>query len=180
MLDAAGAGRRNLGQSNCLPSGAGTFLQEQQMIFDSIHNARNYIALSSNMRLALDYLASTDFESLEPGRHEIRGDDVFVMLSRYDSKMPGQGKWEAHRRYLDVQFIAAGRERMGIAPLEAMSVSQEYDQQKDLVLLSGEGQFVAMAAGDFMVLYPHEAHMPGMAVADAEKVTKVVVKVLVE
>lgn len=149
------------------------------MIFDSIKNASLYANASGRLWAALEYLARTDFSNIQAGKHVIQGDELFAMVQRYDSRPIEQGKWEAHRRYIDVQFLAAGSERMGIASLDSMAIKTPYDDQKDLVILSGQGELLTMQAGQFMVLYPHEAHMPCIAVDAPQAVTKVVVKVAV-
>ena len=148
------------------------------MIMDHIENALQYAPLGERLAAALRYLAETDFRELPAGRHDLRGDELYVLVNRYHTKPLDQGAWEAHRRYIDVQYMVAGAEQMGVARTGSLEVTDEYDGEKDMMLLEGEGDFITLRPGSFVVLMPQDAHMPGMALDEPAPVTKVVVKVL--
>jgi len=155
------------------------------MIVDQLENARDYHGLPEKLTAALDYLVSTDFSAAEAGRHEIRGEQIYAMVQRYRPRPKATALWEAHRRYFDVQFVVAGCEAMGYAPLPALEVDKPYDDENDAVLLKGAGSFIRAEAGTFFILGPQDAHMPGVEPDDsgadaAGEVTKVVVKVSVD
>ena len=117
--------------------------------------------------------------SLPPGRYELDGINLYVMSQEYTTKLPEQGKWEAHRRYIDLQYIVSGTERIGYAHLSRLTQG-DYNSEKDFHALSGVGDYITLSAGDFMLLFPEDAHMPGMAVGDPVPVKKVVVKIAVK
>jgi YhcH/YjgK/YiaL family protein len=149
------------------------------MITDSLAHARVYVALGSRLQQAFDYLRQTEFSGLAPGTYEIDGRNLYAVVQRYTTKPMQQGKWEAHRRYLDVQFVAAGIERIGYAAGSSMGPGL-YDEERDFEELTGVGDYVTLRAGDLMVLWPGEGHMPGVAAGSPSEVTKVVVKVLMD
>jgi biofilm protein TabA len=149
------------------------------MILDRIQNAAGYRGLGRNFSDALDYLAHTDFSVLAPGRVEMDGERMFALVQGYDSKPREQGFWEAHRRYIDVQFIAAGCERMGYAPVSTLAVARPYAPETDLATFEGSGDFFTAPAGTFAVFFPQDAHMPGLAPDRPAPVRKVVVKIAV-
>jgi len=149
------------------------------MIIDNIKNASVYNGVNPGIRRALEYLAQTDVIALAPGRYAIDGDRVFALVQRYDTKPREQGVWEAHRRYIDVQFVAAGLESMGYARIGSLTVTRPYAAEKDCELLEGNGDFVTAAAGTFVVFFPHDAHMPCLSFGKSQAVVKVVVKVAV-
>jgi YhcH/YjgK/YiaL family protein len=149
------------------------------MIIDKIENACLYFGLSPEIKTALEFLQKTDCAKLEPGRHEIDGDKVYANVSRYDSKPREKGVWEAHRRYYDVQYVAAGTEMMGYANLKSLKVTKEYEEDGDYLLLEGKGDFVTASSGTFIIFGPEDAHMPGIAAEQPERISKVVVKVAV-
>ena len=66
-----------------------------------------------------EYLARTDLAALPLGRTDIAGDDVFVLISEGETRPPEQVKFEAHRRYIGIQFVVRGQEAIGVAPVEA-------------------------------------------------------------
>ena len=147
------------------------------MIFDRLENASRYNTLGPRFKAGFDYLQKTNFALLASGRHEILGSDLFALNQTYPTKPTENGKWEAHRAYADVQYIISGRERMGIAPLSKMTVREPYNQEKDAALFSGQGQFVLLETGDFVIFFPTDVHMPGIAIDKPENVRKIVLKV---
>jgi len=150
------------------------------MIIDQLKNARLYQGLGGNLKKAFDYLAGQDFSAIEPGRYDIDGDTVYALVQRYDTKPRGKGPWEAHRRYIDVQFVASGIETLGWTNIGNLTETQSYVADKDYLLLDGSGDFVTARTGDFLVFFPEDAHMPCLAHDQPAPVLKVVVKVLVE
>ena len=90
-----------------------------------------------------------------------------------------QGLLEAHRHYLDVQYVAQGREVMGYAPLENLTIETPYDANKDCELfqIAKNTSLLRFEQGMFGIFYPQDAHLPGRHLDAAESVCKVVVKV---
>jgi YhcH/YjgK/YiaL family protein len=146
------------------------------MIFDQLTNAALYTALGPGIARGLAFLASTDLQALSPGKHELDGKRLFVLVSDYTTKPEADGRWEAHRDYLDLQYMVSGIERMGIAPTTHLRET-DYQADRDIVWLEGAGDFVTFVAGQFMILWPGDAHMPGIAVNHPVKGRKVVVKI---
>jgi YhcH/YjgK/YiaL family protein len=149
------------------------------MILDTIDHAQAYFAINERLTAALRYLAKTDCTGLAPGTHEIRGRRIFAMAQDYITTPPQDKRWEAHHNYIDVQFVASGIEDIGYAPLAMLNEIQPYDADKDVAFYDGEGWPVRVPAGSFVILFPHDAHKPGLIAVEAAKVRKVVVKVAV-
>ncbi len=148
------------------------------MIIDSITNAQMYAAVGGRIRQGLEYLQRTNLAALEPGRYEIDGANVYVLVSEYVTKELADGRWEAHQRYLDLQCLVRGTERVGHAFIDRMRAGA-YDAQKDVMWLAGDGDFATLQPGTFMLLGPQDAHMPGIAAGRPGPVKKVVVKIAV-
>lgn len=145
------------------------------MIVDRIESAVLYRGLGERIALALTAVQTPR----EPGRYELDSDKVFVLVQHYQTKPLAEGKWETHRKYIDVQFVAAGVERIGWTPVNRLALTQPYDEAKDIAFYQGTGDFVTVSAGMFMILFPEDAHMPGIALDASVPVTKAVVKVRV-
>jgi biofilm protein TabA len=154
------------------------------MILDRIENAAMYRALDGTIRAALDSLRSVDFTRLPEGKHTLDGDRLFAMVQRYKPKPLAEIKWEAHRRYIDVQYVAAGAERIGWAALhEGVKVVEPYDAEKDVAMFDAKGDLLSVPAGYFTIFTPHDIHAPCLCPADTAnpaEVWKIVVKCLVE
>jgi biofilm protein TabA len=146
------------------------------VVSDLLANAHAYTALGSRIARGLQFLAETDLAGLAPGKHEIDGKRLFALVSDYTPKPPAEGRWEAHRRYLDLQYVVSGIERMGVAPIARLAEG-DYDADRDLLWLSGAGDFLTFGAGQFMILWPGDAHMPGIDAGVPGPVRKVVVKI---
>ena len=150
------------------------------MILDRLENAGLYRPLGKEIALALDYLCRTDFSQTPNGRYELDADRVFALVQRYRPKPLAEARWEAHRQYVDVQYVVQGFERIGYTPLvDGLPVQQAYDSQKDVVFYNAKGDFLTVSAGSFAIFTPHDVHAPGVASDLAEaasEVCKVVVK----
>lgn len=151
------------------------------MIKDCISNSCCYKALGFDLDVALDYLATTDFAVLPPGKYEVQGQRVFAIVQRYQTKPRSEIVWEAHRRYIDVQYVVEGIECMGcVSRNTGPQVTHVYDPDKDAEFYSAIGDELVCRQGDFVIFTPQDIHAPGLAVEGASRdVLKVVVKVQV-
>lgn len=149
------------------------------MILDRIENSRLYHSLGERMQKALQYIATTDFSKMEKGKYLIEGEDLFAMISEYNSKPEAECKLEAHRKYADVQFIVSGEEMMGITFLNEQHPTEEYNEEKDCVFFNEPVSLVKAEQGMFAIFFPHDLHQPCVCVSSPAPVKKVVVKVRV-
>lgn len=150
------------------------------MIFDNIKNISSYFSLGQKIEKALKYLSETDLINLESGEYEIDGKNIYAIVSEYQTKPLTSGKWESHKKYADVQYIVNGVEKFGLSESKKTIVLNEYDEDKDITIHKGEGQFINVEENHFVIFFPGEIHMPGIAVNIPKPVKKVVVKVLFE
>jgi YhcH/YjgK/YiaL family protein len=150
------------------------------MIIDRLEKASLYQGVHKRLAAAFDYLQKTDLEKVEPGAHEIDGRKVYVMVQQYETKPMERGRWEAHRKYIDVQYVHRGGERFGYANVLDLKPGN-YEEAKDFLSLEGEGKgdFFLVRQGTFVILFPQDGHMPGMAVSTPQPVKKFVVKIAV-
>ena len=152
------------------------------MIFDSLRNAGLYSNLGPEFKLAFDWLASPEAAGKPFGRYELDGDKVVAIPQGYDTHPFQSGKFEVHSRYADIQYIAGGSERIAVADPETLDIVVPFDAAKDIAFYRGpeDAVSVRLRAGDFMVIFPHEAHQPCMNPAEVPvAVHKIVVKVRV-
>lgn len=148
------------------------------MIVDHLDRAERYAVLGLPFKRAFDFLRATDLGALADGRHDLAGDALFALAQSYATKPASEGFWEAHRRYIDLQFVARGAERVGYAPLHRMRLDSR-DEARDLSVLLGEGDFLTLTEGCFMLLWPEDAHMPGLQADGPGQVRKIVFKIAV-
>jgi YhcH/YjgK/YiaL family protein len=148
------------------------------MIADTVRNAHLYRGLSPRIALAFDYLRSTDLQAAIPGTFEIDGRRVYAIVQQYDTLPRPQCAWEAHRQHIDLQYVVAGAEVIGYAHLGRLTPGV-YEPARDLLPLAGEGDYFTLGPGDFMILFPEDAHRPRIAAGAPVPVRKVVIKIAV-
>ncbi|MDZ4286579.1 MAG: YhcH/YjgK/YiaL family protein [Prosthecobacter sp.] len=151
------------------------------MIHDTLDNSARYEVLSPRFAKAFAFLRSVD-GTQALGRHDIDGDHVFALVQKYATKPVESALFEAHRQYIDVQFVHSGRETILWAPLASMrEETMAYDPAKEAALfkLVPDVTPLHLSAGHFTILYPEDAHAPCVQWEGAAEVFKVVVKVAV-
>lgn len=149
------------------------------MIYDTLANIHVYDTLHPRMKQALALLTTTDFTSLPDGKYEVEGTDLFYTLSTYSSKLQNHTP-EAHKTYIDIQFLISGQELVGVAPLSAMMEEVEAHPDDDIWFYHGPTDHVLLSQDRFLVLYPHDAHAPCIAVDTPQSCRKCVIKVRAE
>ena len=146
------------------------------MILDQLSASPRYEALGPRFAVAFQWLRSVKTADLPDGKIPL-GDDVYVLVQRGLTKPLDQVKWEAHRAYADIQYVAASREIMFWEALEK-TVPGTYDPEKDfLPLTTPTWTSLEVSAGRFAVFFPTDAHRPGILIPGADPVVKLVVKV---
>lgn len=149
------------------------------MIFDSMDNAELYSGLGEKFQKAFEFLKITDLEDLPLEKIQIDGDDIFAIPQKYSTKEESEGKWEAHRKYIDIQYLVSGSENIGFVLVDYLEELEPYDEEKDVEFFSGEGDYVQIHEGEFAVFFPNDAHKPGLKIESTEEVFKIVIKIKV-
>ena len=149
------------------------------MILDNIENYKKYEELNRNFEKAFKFLKREDLGSLAVGKYEIDGEEVFALVQEYETKDLENAKYEAHKKYIDIQYMLDGNEYMGYSSIDKLKITSPYSEENDFMLLSGEANLIMLNSKDFSVFFPEDAHMPGIAIKDKNKVRKVVVKVII-
>ena len=141
------------------------------MIYDKLDNLETYAPISERLAKGLQLLRTTDFSAMEDGKYEVDGKSLFFMLQSYDSK-PVNDRPEAHRKYIDIQYLLKGEEYIGVAPLSEMAEEVSANPDGDIWFYHGPVTNVKIGNGKFAVLFPQDAHAPGIAVETPEPIKK--------
>jgi YhcH/YjgK/YiaL family protein len=139
---------------------------------------RQYLLNPGRWDKAFSFLRDTDLSGLEPGRYELEGTDVFVLINEYSTRDEKDTRLEAHRNYADIQYVIKGKELMGLCPLTRASESVPYDETKDIFFLESDDQTILKAGPDrYFVFFPADVHRPSIKDGEKAFVKKAVVKV---
>lgn len=128
----------------------------------------------------LRFLASTDINALPTGRIDIDGDDLFALVQDYDTEPKAARRAESHARYIDIQYLARGRELVGYTPLpSAGRISEDLLAERDVRFHANvENECdLLLVAGSYAVFHPTDVHRPCCCDGTPQPVRKVVVKV---
>lgn len=151
------------------------------MIFGHISQP-NPCQLPAAIETALNFLRTTDFSQLSPGVVEIDGKTIFAQVIDLTTREPHENRPEVHRRYLDIQFLAWGEEKIGIAiDTGNNEVSEELLEQRDIIFYhhSENESFIEMVPGSYAIFFPQDVHRPACNKNGATPIRKIVVKVAV-
>jgi YhcH/YjgK/YiaL family protein len=127
--------------------------------------------------MAFAFLKEHDLQKLAPGKYPIDGDNVYAMVTENPTKDYDSTNWESHRKYLDLQYVISGEEKMGISPLSKLATTKTYDDAKDLQNYSGEGKLYVASPAAFFLFFPSNAHRPNITTGDKKPDKKIVIKI---
>lgn len=153
------------------------------MIIAHIEDLEHQIPSLDRFRRALRYLTDTHLQNLPDGRYEIDAERIYAMVQSYQTIPVEAAKFEAHRRYVDIQYMAAGGEIMGWAPLAQMTITQAYSLEKDVCLgacAQEHASWIGVAQGMAAIFFPEDAHAPKIAWGESRAVKKIVLKVALD
>ena len=148
------------------------------MILDKLENLSLYADLNPHFKKVVGYIESTDLSALGEGRHDIDGDNAYMLVSEPALRAAGEARIEAHDRYIDIQVVIEGIERHGWTPRQCcMDVMTPYSPASDIIFFNDPAQlFVDLANGDMTIYFPWDGHAP---LIGEGKVRKAVIKVAV-
>jgi len=149
------------------------------MILDRIDNAQLYLGLNADFAKAFEILRDKTLAKKQDGKYAVDGDNIYYTIQRYTTKPLNEGNLEAHRKYIDIQFLSEGEELLGYAPLKGLTVAEEYNLQKDIAFFNTPEEItkVKLEPGLFCILFPDDAHLPCRQLACPTEVRKVVIKI---
>lgn len=149
------------------------------MIADTIELSERYDMLGARFAAAFAFLRSGESADLPVGRHDVMGDEVFALVQEYQTAPAAEKRWEAHRKYADIQYIVSGEEAIGWALTESLDLREDLFEDKDIAFYAEAADHagVRLEAGMFTVFFPSDAHKPGCSIGLPSRVRKIVMKV---
>ena len=150
------------------------------MIYDSVSRWNLYFKGNKTWEKVFAFVRSLSAD-ISDGRNEIEGDDIYASVSSYEPLSEADGVFEAHRKYIDIQILLDGCEKIYSCGTDILTAKTEYNEGKDFLLYETPDVPTAelpMKSGYFAMFYPHDAHKPCIrCCGSCAKVRKVVVKI---
>lgn len=146
------------------------------MIVDTIDNFGKYVAVNPMFKEVAEFLKQNDLSTLEPGKHIIDGDRLFVNVTTAKGREPDEAVIETHKRMIDIQIPLSGQETYGYTPLCDLPEG-EYNEVKDITKLPGIAaqSYVTCSPGMFAIFFPQDGHAP--CISSEVELKKVIFKV---
>ena len=148
------------------------------MIYDRFDKVTMYFQEGEPLHTAITYAANLD-QSLADGRYEIDGDMIYAVVASYETSPAEERRFEAHKRYIDVQVVFEGEESIGVSLAKNLQVLEEYSDEHDVEFFESPETYssLSMKPGYFAVFYPHDIHRPNCDLLGTQNARKVVIKV---
>lgn len=149
------------------------------MIYDNLSNIDVYKGLSTDIYTGLLFLNQAK-PDIENGTYLLNS-KVKAIVSEYETKRENEYGYEAHKRYIDIQCVLKGQERVACLPIERLKETKPYNEENDATFYTADINFqpsnLSLQPGYFAIFFPQDGHMPQLCVEDPELVRKVVIKI---
>ncbi|MBC6991917.1 YhcH/YjgK/YiaL family protein [Hymenobacter sp. BT491] len=147
---------------------------------DAVEFAKQYHANQAIWDKAFAYMRDNDLAALPNGSSKLDGDLLTLSVTEPTSKEFDKTQWESHRKYIDLQYIVRGKEKMGVQPLSNLTVTEPYNEAKDVAHYSGDGgKYYDADPSTIYLFFPQDGHRPSIKVEGYDVVKKVVFKIRV-
>lgn len=141
------------------------------MILDKLESAETYFGLHAGFRKAFDFLHRADLISLDASRYLIDGEAIYALVQSGHGKERNKARLEAHRNYIDIQFLIDGNEQTGWSPRDGCRETyRAYDSERDIEFFSDSPQtYLTLKPGTFAIFFPADPHAPMISEGNVHK-----------
>ncbi len=154
-------------------------MERKQIIINKLQHAERYFNMHPAFEKAFAFLRQEGLAELAADRYEIDGERLFCMISKGPGRSRAEARLEAHRKYIDIQYVIAGTDEMGWKPTaDCKSIDTEYDDEKDIMFFKDSpDSWTPVPAGSFVIFFPQDAHAP---LVGSGQIHKAVLKIAVK
>jgi len=139
------------------------------------------IYLPSALQKTFEEMLSHDLTSLTLGKHPLKSiADAFFIVQEWSTKLVHDAPIEAHKRFIDIQYLVKGAERIGVAlPDGSLSPIEDRLEKDDIAFFRTpkNESFITLSPGQFVVFYPDELNRPCCCIDVPAVIRKTVIKV---
>lgn len=142
------------------------------MVTGNIKNCERYYPLHKHFKDVFEYLKNV---KKEDGKYVISEGNAWVnppVVRNACSDI-----YETHRKFIDIHYILSGSQVFGCCDPSRLTVTEEYDEEKEYEFLKGKGDLIEMSEGDFIIVFPEDAHNIIIDFDDSRELVTVVAKV---
>ncbi|WP_394549960.1 YhcH/YjgK/YiaL family protein [Pantoea sp. SGAir0180] len=152
------------------------------MIVCDLHDwARERHAFHPIVDQAIRWITDNDLSQMATGKYAILPDDqMFCLLQEMETEPASVRRAESHFRYVDIQYLLAGCETIGVARAHPdLVIAEDRREEHDVVFYQGitDESRITLTPGQFALFFPHDLHRPGCAAPRAQAIRKAVIKI---
>lgn len=146
------------------------------MIIDDLKNLKNYESVNPLFPKVIEFLKTHDLKTMEAGKYEIEGRDLFLNLTVAKGKTPDQAVIETHDKMIDIQIPITDAETFGYTPRENLPAA-EYNAEKDITKIPdlAAESYITCQPGMMAIFFPQDGHAP--CITGAPEIKKAIFKV---
>lgn len=145
------------------------------MIIDYILNAEQYEQVFELAEKAFIYVRGCTSDMMD-GRYDI-SDGMFALIMSGETTSIKEGLFEAHEKYIDLQYIIEGNELLETDNVNTLTLKTPYDEKKDASYYEGTGQVIHIRKEMFYIMFPNDAHKGCRHIDKPTKYKKLVIKI---
>ena len=146
------------------------------MIIDKLENLKQYASVNPLFPKVIEFLEQNDLNTLEAGKHEIVGKDLFVNIQMAKGRIPAEATIETHNNMIDIQIPLSDAETFGYTQRDALPAA-EYNAEKDITKIPGlaADSYITCQPGMMAIFFPQDGHAP--CIAGVPEIKKAIFKV---
>lgn len=123
------------------------------MVIGNIRNCKKYYPLHKHFEAVFEYLKNV---KKEDEKYVISEGNAWINPPVIRDTCTDI--YETHRNFIDIHYILSGSQTFGCCDPKRLGVFEKYDENTDCEFLKGNGNLIEMSAGDFIIVYPEDAH----------------------
>ena len=147
------------------------------MIYDKLSNAKRYLGISSNLDVALRFIAEHDLNELPLGKTSILDDQVFINVMMTEASPLEEKEFKIHKKYMDIQLDIFGTERIDIGDSGNIDIFESNTEDDLYFVKSNTRTECILGPGNFLICMAGEPHKPAIATGADVSLKKCVVKI---
>lgn len=129
-------------------------------------------------------IESLPFNSLPDNIFEINKKDFYYILTSYETTGDlSQKPAEAHKLYIDFQYIIYGKEQAGVSDYSNIKkIATGYNPETDVEFIEKveNETFFQLNQNDYAIFFPEDIHRTGICINRPGNVRKVIFKLLID
>ena len=124
------------------------------------------------------WLRDTDLLTIPKGKHPIPGSTLVASVEDSENGPLEKRNTESHRKKIDFMIVVKGTEGFALLDHESSSVSQPYNEQKDVMrynYVKEKTNFFNVKSGQFVIFFPSDWHIAKVQTKKKDQTIRVIV-----